>query len=137
MVYSLLFSARAISMACLMSRFCELLSPASQQKQIDHFTAPGVVDPIARPEVDAHFGDALANRFAIAKVAMLGGSDAVDDSGTSNVVLQGRKPSIEFFRPQKGIHTSMYPIGYRIATDYLKKTGSSPVMQHLPPWCGA
>jgi len=37
--------------------------------------------------VDAHFGDTFANRFAIAKVAMLGGADAVDDPGASKFVL--------------------------------------------------
>jgi hypothetical protein len=66
--------------------------------------------------VDAHFGDAFANRFAIAKITVLGGADAVDDPGASDFVLQGRKPCIEFFRAQKGVYVSMYPVGYRIAS---------------------
>jgi hypothetical protein len=39
--------------------------------------------------VDAHFGDAFANRFAVTKIAVLGRAHAVNEAGAARFVFQG------------------------------------------------
>ncbi len=52
----------------------------------------------------AHFRDAFADRIAVPKIAMFGGADAMGDAGAANLVLQRRKPSVEFGRPKECDH---------------------------------
>jgi hypothetical protein len=42
----------------------------------------------------------------------------MNDPGAPDFVLQGRKPGVEFFRAQEGVHGLLYPNGYHNATHY-------------------
>jgi len=101
MVHSL-SKVRAISMARLMSRFWEDLSPP-QQKQIDHFSATRVIDAVARPGMREHFRDALTHRLTVAKIAVLGRADAQRDPGAADLVFHGGEPSVELLGSQKRV----------------------------------
>jgi hypothetical protein len=42
---------------------------APRPQNIDGRSGSRVVDPIPRPDIDTHFGNAFANRFAIAEIS--------------------------------------------------------------------
>jgi hypothetical protein len=56
--------------------------------------------------MDAHFGDTLSDRFAIAKVSFGGGSQSQEDSSLSLRVPQGLQSCVKFFRADKGRHNT-------------------------------
>jgi len=66
-------------------------------------------------------GTPLANQLAVTEVAVLGRADAMNDAGAPDLVLQGREPDIECFCAQEGVHVSLYPTGYQMATLLFKQ----------------
>lgn len=54
--------------------------------------------------MDAHFRNALAYRLTVTKITVLSRADAVDDTGSSHVVVQAGKPGVELVRAQEDIH---------------------------------
>jgi len=62
--------------------------------------------------MDAHLGYSLAHRLAIAKIAGLSSSDALDDAGLADLVFEVGQPSVEFSGAMKDVY-----VLYRIHPD--------------------
>jgi hypothetical protein len=82
--------------------------------------------------VDAHFRDAFTHRFTIAKIAVLGGPDAMDDPSATRFVFQADKPRIEFFGAHKGIHATD-----SIQLDTYAQSGSQGTLAFVHAGCNA
>ena len=54
--------------------------------------------------MDAHFKDAFAHRFAIAKIAVFGRPDAKGNPGAAHFIFQLGEPSIELIGTVKRVH---------------------------------
>lgn len=54
--------------------------------------------------MDAYFKDSIAHWLTVAKIAMFGGPDTMDNSGAPHFVFQAGEPSVEFPGTLKGIH---------------------------------
>jgi hypothetical protein len=77
---------------------------ATQEQHIEQLPATGEIDPVTGTGMYPYFGDTFSDRLAIAEVAQLCGSDAVDDPGSADFVFHARKPFVEDFRAKEGIH---------------------------------
>lgn len=68
---------------------------AAHQKQVDRLATTSEIDPVTRATMNPHFGDALSNRLAITKIAMLRSTNAVSDAGSALCILECRQPRIK------------------------------------------
>jgi hypothetical protein len=58
-------------------------------------TAPGKIDPVARPVIDAHLGDATADRLPVAQVAHRCPLDASHNPVSGDGIVQPDHPAAE------------------------------------------
>ena len=63
------------------------------------FSADGVVDPVAWPDVDSEFADTAPNRLVVTEVPLLNALDANADPNVSAFVAQSRQPLCERVAP--------------------------------------
>jgi hypothetical protein len=67
--------------------------------------------------MNAHFGDAFADRLAIAEISKFCAREASQNSGLCFLVGQLRQPLIEIGRPKQGVQVNLlYPTGYGYAS---------------------
>jgi hypothetical protein len=82
-----LFNSRAIFFALAMSFVWDAYTPPAS-KTLHGRSGSRVVDPIPRPDMDTHFGNAFANRFAIAEISKCRATKASQDSGLCFLVVK-------------------------------------------------
>jgi hypothetical protein len=81
------FNSRAIFFALAMSFVWDAFTPPAS-KTLHGRSGSRVVDPIPRPDMDTHFGNAFANRFAIAEISKCRATKASQDSGLCFLVVK-------------------------------------------------